>query len=105
MCLIRYISKNYDIFPPMLTKHLLIVEKQNWTDEFKVNVDIKMNLVVNEEKTNMWFARTTEKIIKVQLFFDSFKEFKNLKTLARAIIKKEGTILTFNWLDEKTYDQ
>ena len=89
-----------------MTNHLLIVDKKRWMDELKVNVDIRMNLVVNEEQTNMWFARTTQEIVKVQLFFDSFKEeFKTLRTLARAINKKESTILNFDWLDERTYDQ
>ena len=41
-------------------------------DELKVNVDIRMNLMVNKEKSNMWFARTTKEIVKVQLFFDYF---------------------------------
>ena len=75
-------------------------------DEIKVNVDIRMNLMVNEEQANMWFARTTKEIVKVQLFFDSFKgECKNLRTQARAIMKKESFILNFDWPDDKTYDQ
>ena len=28
--LIRYISKNFELFPPMLTDQLTIVDKQNW---------------------------------------------------------------------------
>ena len=106
MCLIRYISKIFDIFPPMLTNYFLIIEKYNWMDELKVNVDIRMNLVVNEEKSNISFVRTTEEIVKVQIFFDSFKgEFKDLRTLARTIMKKESAILTFDWPNEKKYDQ
>ena len=77
MCLIRYISKNFDIFPPMMTNRLLIVEKKKWMDELKVNVDIRMHLVVNEEQTNMWFARTTKEIVKVQFFLIILR--RNLK--------------------------
>ena len=105
MCLVRYISKDFYIFPPMMTSHLLIVDEQKWMDEPKVNIDIRLNLVINEEKTNMWSTRTTNEIVKVQLFFDSFKEqFKTLRTLARVVNKKENTILNFEWLDERTYD-
>ena len=75
-------------------------------DELKVNVDIRMNLVLNEEQSNIQFARTIEEIVKVQLFFDSFKgEFKNLRTLAKAFMKKENVILNFDWPNEKIYDQ
>ena len=49
MCFIRCISKIFDIFLAMLTNHLIIVEKKNWMDELKVSVDIRINLVINEE--------------------------------------------------------
>ena len=74
-------------------------------DELKVNVDITMNLVVNEEQSNIWFARTMEEIVKVQIFFDSFEgEFKDLRTLARTVMKKEKAILNFDCPNKKTYD-
>ena len=77
LCLIICISKNFDIFSPMMTNHLLLVENENSMDELKVNVDIRMNLVVNEEQTNMWFARTTKEIVKVQFFLIILR--RNLK--------------------------
>ena len=90
----------------MMTNHLLVVDKKKWMDQLKVNIDIKMNLVINEEQTNLWFARTIKEIVKVQIFFDSFKEeFKTLRTLDRVVNKKESAILNFDWLDERTYDQ
>ena len=74
-------------------------------DELKVNVDIRINSMVNEEQSNIWFVRTAEEIVKFQLFFDSFKgEFKDLRTLARVVMKNKSTILNFDWPDEKTYD-
>ena len=54
----------------------------------------------------MWLARTIEEIVKVRLFFDSFKEdFLNLRVLSRTIMKKEDVIPNFDWLGERTYDQ
>ena len=49
MCLIRYVSKNFEIFPPMLTNQLVIVDKQRWIDELKVNIDSRMNNIINED--------------------------------------------------------
>ena len=72
MCLVRYISKDFDHFPHMLTNHLLVKERQDWEDKLKVNVDVRMNLVVNEDHSNIWFVRTTEEIVRIQVFFDSF---------------------------------
>ena len=53
----------------------------------------------------MWFARTTEEIVTIGLFFDSFKEeFVNLRVLARNVMKKENSILHFDWPNEITYE-
>ena len=60
LCLIRYINKIFEIFPPMLTNQLLLVDKQGWMDELKVNIDIRFKTIINEDQTNFWFARTTE---------------------------------------------
>ena len=49
MCLIRYISENFEIFPPMMDTHLIIVDKQSWIDELKLNIDLRMNTIINEE--------------------------------------------------------
>ena len=105
MCLIKYISENFEIFPPIMNTHLIIVDKQSWIDEFKENIDLMMNTIINKEYNNVWFARTTKEIVRVRIFFDSFKEeFINLRVLARGVMKKENTILNFDWPDEKTYD-
>ena len=81
----------------MLTSQLVIVDKLGWTDELKVNIDSRMNIVINNDQTNLWFARTTEEIVKIGLFFDSFKEeFLNLRVLARNVMKKENSILHFD---------
>ena len=51
-------------------------------DEFKVNVDMRLNIVINEEKTNLWFRRTSKEIARFKLFFDSFEDdFLNLRVL------------------------
>ena len=74
-------------------------------DELKVNIDIRLNTIINEDQTNFWFVRTTEKIIKVGLFFYSFKEeFLNLRVFSRSVMKKEDNILNFDWPNEVTYD-
>ena len=81
----------------MMDTHLIIVDKQSWIDEFKVNIDLRMNTIINEEQNNVWFTRTIEEIVRVKLFFDSFKdEFLNLKVLARTIMKKDNAILNFD---------
>ena len=65
-----------------------------------------MNTIINEEKNNLWFARNTKEIVKVRLFFDSFKDdFLNLRALSRTMMKREDIVLNFDWLDERTYDQ
>ena len=104
MSLIRYISKNFELFPPMLTSQLTIVDKQNWASILKSNMDSRINTVINDDQTNLWFARTTEEIVTISLFFNSFKdEFANLRVLARSITKKENSILHFDWPDEAVY--
>ena len=71
-----------------------------------MNIQMRMNHVINEECNNIWFARTTEEIVRVQIFFDSFKsEFEDLKTMTRVVLKREKDILNFDWPDERTYDQ
>ena len=106
MCLIRYSGKNFEIFPSMMDTHLIIVDKESWIDEFKVNIDLRNNTKINKEHNNVWFSRTTKEIVRVRILFDSFKdEFINLRALARAVMKKEYAILNFDWLDEKTYGQ
>ena len=53
LCLIRYINKKFEIFPPMLTNQLLVVDKQGWMDELKLNVGIRLNTIINEDQTNL----------------------------------------------------
>ena len=48
----------------MLTNQLLVVDKQGWMDELKVNIDIRLNTIINEDQTNLWFVRTTKEIVK-----------------------------------------
>ena len=49
-----------------------------------------MNTIINEDRTNLWFARTTKEIVIIGLLFDSFKEeFVNLRVLARNVMKKK----------------
>ena len=106
MCLIRYVSKNFELFPPMLTSQLVIVDKHGWIDELKINIDSRMNTIINDDQTNFWFSRTTKEIVIIGLFFDSFKEeFVNLRVLARNVMKKENNILHFDWPNEITYEQ
>ena len=65
-----------------------------------------MNLIVNNEENNMHFSTTSEEIIRVQLFFDSFlDEFKELKRVARNVLKKEKDILDFEWPEESINEQ
>ena len=106
MCLIRYVSKSFKFFPLTLTNQLVIVDKQGWMNELNVNIDFRMNTIINEDQTNLWFARTTEEIVTIGLFFNSFKEeFVNLRVLAKNVMKKEDSILHFDWPNEVTYEQ
>ena len=60
-----------------------------------------MNLIINNEDNNMYFATSMEEIIKVQFFFDSFLvEFKELKRVARNVLKSERDILDFDMLED-----
>ena len=62
-----------------------------------MNIQIRMNHVINEECNNIWFARTTKEIVRVQVFFDSFKsDFKDLRTMTKGILKREKDILNFD---------
>ena len=106
MCLIRYINKNFELFPPMLTSQLTIVDKQNWAGILKANMDLRINTIINDDQTNLWFAKITKEIVTIGLFFNSFKdEFVNLRVLARSVTKKENSILYFDWPNEAMYSQ
>ena len=71
-----------------------------------MNIQMRMNHVVNEDYNNILFAMTTKEIVKVQVFFDSFKNgFKDLRTMARGVLKREKDILNFDWPNERTHDQ
>ena len=90
----------------MLTSQLTIVDKHNWAGILKDNMDLRINTVINDDQTNLWFAKTTEEIVTIGLFFDSFKdEFVNLRVLAKSVTKKENSLLHFDWLDEVVYSQ
>ena len=106
MCLIRYTSKIFELFPPMITSQLAVIDKQSWADDLKANMDLRINTIINIDQTNLWFAKTTEEIVTIGLFFDSFKdEFVNFRVLARSVTKKENNILHFDWPDEAMYNQ
>ena len=63
-------------------------------------------MIVNNEDNIMHFATTTEEIIRVQLFLDSFlDEIKELTRVARNVLKKEKDILDFDVLEESIYEQ
>ena len=89
----------------MLTNQLIIVDKQGWMDELKINIDFRMNTIINEDQTNLWFAETTKEIVIIGLLFDYFtEEFVNLRVLAKNVMKKEDSILHFDWPKEIVYD-
>ena len=90
----------------MPTSQLTIVDKQNWASILKANMDLRINIVINDDQNNLWFAKTTKEIVPIGLFFDSFKDkFFNLRVLAKSVTKKENSILHFDWLDEVMYSQ
>ena len=85
---------------------MTIVDKQNWVGILKDNMDSRINTVINDDQTNLWFAKTTEEIVTISLFFNSFKdEFVNLRVLAKNVTKEENNILHFDWPDEVMYSQ
>ena len=52
-------------------------------------MSIGLNKVVNKENS-ICFARTTKEVMKVQIFFDSFKQyFIDLLKLGKYIMKRE----------------
>ena len=63
MSLIRDITKNFELFPPMLTSQLTIVDKQNWAGILKSNMDSRINTVINDDQTNLWSEKTTKEIV------------------------------------------
>ena len=81
--------------------------RNNWEKELHTNLNMRMNLIVNdEENNNIHFSTTTKEIFRVQIFFDSFMDkFKELKRIARNILRREKGILNFDWPDEPTYAQ
>ena len=40
----------------MLTNQFIIVDKKGWIDELKVNIDLRMNTIISEDQSNLWFA-------------------------------------------------
>ena len=88
----------------MLTSQLTIVDKQNWAGILKDNMDSKINTIINDDQTNLWFARNTKEIVTIGLLFNSFKnDFGNLRVLSRSVTKKKNNILHFDWPDEAVY--
>ena len=80
-------------------------DRKNRDEELHTNVNMRMNLIVNDEdNNNIHFATNTQEIVKLQLVFYSFlDEFKELKRIAKNILMREKDILNFDWLDEPTY--
>ena len=68
-------------------------------------MDLRINTIINDDQTNLWFAKTTKEIVTIGLFFDSFKdEFVNLRVLAKSVTKKKNSILHFDWPEETVYN-
>ena len=65
MCLISYVSKNFELFPPMLTGQFVVIDKQRWNDELKANIDSRINTIINDDQTNLWFTKTTKEILSI----------------------------------------
>ena len=66
---------------------------------------IRLNKVINE-KGHIWFSKTTEKVVQVQIFFDSFKkEFDEIKKLGEDVLKQQWDILNFSWSDDSLFNK
>jgi len=49
---------------------------------------LRFNKVINE-KGHAWLAKKTKEVVKVQIFFDSFKgDFVKIKKLGEYVLKK-----------------
>ena len=78
----------------MLTSQLTIVDKQNWAGILKSNMDLRINTVINDDQTNLWFAKTTEEIVTIGLFFNSFKDdFVILRVLSKSVTKDRKSVV------------
>ena len=64
-----------------------------------------MNKVINE-KGNAWWEATTEEVVKVQLFFDSLRQyFVEIEKIEEYVMKKQHDILHFDWPDDTLFDK
>ena len=99
-------DREFDLIPQMFSNSLFVKDRKNWEEVLQTNINIRMNLIVNNEDNNIHFSIATKEITTVQLFFDSFlDEFKELKIVARNVLKKKKKILGFDWPNESTYEQ
>ena len=53
MFLVRYVSKIFEFFPAMLTGQMITVDRQKWANQLKANIDSRINIVINEDQTNL----------------------------------------------------
>ena len=70
----KYKSQKFSLFPHALDRK----NKLKRTDKFSKQLDdlfcLRMNKVINE-KGHAWWTTSTEEMVKVQILFDSLKQF------------------------------
>ena len=66
---------------------------------------LRINRVI-DEKRHAWWENTIEEVVKVQIFYDSLREFFiEIDKIGEYVLKKQHEILSFNWLDDTLFDK
>ena len=69
----KYLSKCFELFPHALKAMDKLKDKEEWAKELDEVIYIRLNKVINENG-HIWFAKTIEEVVQVQIFFNSFKK-------------------------------
>ena len=66
--LVRYKDREFDLIPHMFSNSFFIKDIKSWEEELQTNVNIRMNLIVNNEDNNIYFSIVVEEIIIFHFF-------------------------------------
>ena len=54
--LVRHMDREFDLIPHMFANSLLIKDRKSCEEELQKNVNVRMNLIANNEKNKMHFS-------------------------------------------------
>lgn len=105
ICFIKYLGYFFYFFPHVIKSRGQIRENEEWAKELNELISSRLNATMNDEKY-IWFARTIEELVQVELFFESFKQdFHEIRKIGTSVLSKEHVILNFNWPDDIIFDK